>query len=84
MARIVQAGKLGRLGRIVPADEVVLRPLVVSGLVRKQVQQCPANVPDLVLRAHVLQGQVALVPVTRCLCFRQQTGLFHNGFSKLW
>ncbi len=84
MTRIVQAGKLGGLGRVVPAHEVVLRTLVVSRLVGEQVQQGAADIAHLVLRTHVLQGQVTLVPVARCLSFRQQTGLFHNGFSKLW
>ncbi|MOA00133.1 hypothetical protein D3C78_1194810 [compost metagenome] len=84
MTRIVQAWKLRGLGRVVAADEVVLRALVVSRFIREQVQQGATDVAHLILRAHVLQGQVALVPVARCLSFRQQTGLFHNGFSKLW
>ncbi|MNN92443.1 hypothetical protein D3C81_2107290 [compost metagenome] len=83
MARIVQTRKLGGLGRIVAADEVILRAFVVSGLVREQVEQRPADVPHFILRAHFLQGQVTLLPVASCLGFRQQTGLFHNGFSKL-
>ncbi len=84
MARIVQTGKLGGFGRVVAAYKVILRALVVAGFVREQVEQRPADVTHLVLRAHVLQGQVTLLPVARCLSFRQQTGLFHNGFSKLW
>ena len=83
MARIVQAGKPRRPGRIVPADEVVLRALVVARPVLEHVHQRGAYVAHFVLRADAVQGQVALLSVTRCLCFRQQTGLFHNGLSKL-